>query len=173
MTSPDTEPHSGEARRIPRAQPGDVSDRRLRRVERLAWLLDTSIPVGRWRIGLDPILGLIPGLGDWVGAVLSLYILYEGARLGLRGDVLARMTMNILIETVVGTVPVLGDLFDFGWRANVRNVALIRRYYRPDLKPRSLDWVVAAVGFVALAISALAALLGYLVVVAILALFNA
>jgi hypothetical protein len=144
----------------------------LRRIERLVWLLDRSIPVGKWRIGIDPLLGLIPGLGDWLGAALSLYILYEGARLGLHGAVLVRMTGNILIETIVGAVPVLGDLFDFAWQANTRNLALIKRYYRSDLQPRSLDWVMTTVAVAAAAILAFVALLGYLAVLGLLALFN-
>lgn len=137
---------TGTVTPMSRPPPGAEAARRLRRVRALAWMLDRSIPIGRWRIGLDPILGLMPGAGDWIGALLSLYVLYEGARLGLPRRVLGRMTGNILLEAVVGTVPVLGDLFDFAWQANIRNVQLIERHYRPQLEPRSFR----AIGFMIL-----------------------
>lgn len=134
---------------------------RLQRIDRLSWLLDRSIPVGRWRIGLDPIIGLLPGIGDWIGALLSLYVLYEGARLGLPGTALTRMSGNILVETVIGAVPVVGDLFDFGWRSNTRNMALIRRHYRPGLRPRSLRWVGLTVALISFVVLVLAGVLAF------------
>lgn len=113
-------------------------EKRLIRLRRVSWLLDRSIPIGgKWRIGIDPILGLLPGAGDWIGAMLSLYVLYEAARLGMPTRILVRMSGNILVETIVGAVPLLGDLFDFVWQANTRNLALIERYHRPDMRPRS------------------------------------
>lgn len=163
--------HFNEARPWPRPAESGEAARRLRRIERLAWVLDRSIPIGKWRIGLDPILGVMPGLGDWLGAVLSLYVLYESARLGVRGGVLSRMTANILVETIIGAVPVLGDLFDFVWRANTRNVALLQAHYRPGQSPRSLGWVVATVVIVAIAVLALVSVLAYLAVKAVLALW--
>jgi hypothetical protein len=107
----------GVAIPIPRSAEYDDAQRRLQRLRRLSWVLDRSIPIGRWRIGLDPILGLFPGAGDWIGAVLSLYVVYESARLGAPAHLLARMGGNILVEALVGTVPILGDLFDFAWQA--------------------------------------------------------
>lgn len=164
--------HGGEARSGPWVHATGGAERRWRRLERLAWIMDRSIPIGRWRIGLDPILGLIPGLGDWVGAVLSLYVLYEGARLGVRGGVLARMTGNILVETIVGAIPVLGDLFDFAWQANTRNLALLRRHYQPGLAPRSLRRVLLTVGAAAFAVLLLIGALAYFFVRAIVGLWN-
>ena len=118
------------------------ADPRLARVRRLAWILDRSIPLGGGRaIGLDPLIGLIPGLGDWIAAALSLYVLYEAARLGLPTAILGRIALNILIEAVIGAVPVLGDLFDFVWQANVRNVRLVEQHYRPSLRPRSFNQI--------------------------------
>lgn len=156
--------HFDEARPLPPVEISDEAERRLRRVNRLAWVLDRSIPLGKWRIRLDPILGILPGFGDWIGAGLSLYVLYEGARLGMRGGVLARMTANILVETIVGTVPVVGDLFDFAWRANTRNMFLIRQHYRPGQAPRSMGWVWAVMGGVSLGVLTLVGTLGYFVV---------
>jgi hypothetical protein len=103
----------------------------LQRIERLARLLDTSIgvPGTRWRFGLDPILGLVPGIGDLAGAALSGFIVYEAWRLGVPRGVLLRMIANVAIEAGVGAVPVAGDLFDAWWKANQRNVAILRQYF--------------------------------------------
>lgn len=120
-------------------EPTPEAARRLQRLRRLAWILDRSIPLGGgYRIGLDPIIGLVPGLGDWVGAALSLFLVFEAVRLGVSAPVVARMVLNILIETAVGAVPVLGDLFDAAWQANQRNLKLVERHYDPHRRPRSL-----------------------------------
>lgn len=120
----------------PAEPPDPAAAQRLRRLRWLAWVLDGSIPLGPWRIGIDPLLGLIPGLGDWLGAAASGYIVYEAARLGVPGTVLLRMTGNILIETLIGVVPVVGDAFDFAWKANLRNIDLIDQHYRGALSAR-------------------------------------
>jgi hypothetical protein len=101
-----------------------------RRVERLAWLLDSAIrvPGTERRVGFDALIGLIPAGGDAAGAVLSGYILLEAARMGVPIRLLLKMTYNVALESVVGVVPVLGDLFDFAWKANERNVRLLRRH---------------------------------------------
>jgi hypothetical protein len=140
---------TGVAHRVPRFDPENPGHIRLRRLERIAWLLDRAVPIGRFRIGLDPILGLLPGAGDAIGALLSLYVLYEGARLGAPGYILIRMTGNILLEAVLGAVPFLGDLFDFVWQANSRNTRLIHRYHNPGWKPRSLRAVWFSVAIAA------------------------
>jgi hypothetical protein len=101
----------------------------LQRIRGLAWLLDNSIriPGTQIRFGLDPILGLIPGLGDALGGLFSAYIVIEAARMGaVRGTVL-RMVWNVLLETVIGMVPFLGDLFDAVFKANQRNIQLLER----------------------------------------------
>ncbi|HEX9689465.1 MAG TPA: DUF4112 domain-containing protein [Thermoanaerobaculia bacterium] len=95
-------------------------------IEKLAWLMDQSIPVGRWRIGLDGIIGLVPGLGDLIGAAISAVIVAAGVRAGLPRSAIARMVANVAIEAVVGVVPFLGDLFDMAWKANTRNVEIFR-----------------------------------------------
>jgi hypothetical protein len=154
----------GVAGPIPRADERAESQRRLKRLRALAWFLDRSIPIGgRWRIGIDPILGLLPGVGDLIGAVLSLYIVYEAARLGTPAHLLARMGGNILVEAIAGTVPVVGDLFDFAWQANVRNLALVERNYHTDVRPRSTTkiWFMLAT----VCVVVLATVIGLIVVV--------
>jgi hypothetical protein len=139
----------------------------LERIRRLAWLLDNSLPIPgtRWRIGLDPLLGLIPGLGDLIGAALSGWILLEGARLGAGRSTLLRMLWNVLVETVVGAIPLLGDLFDAGWKANAKNVALLERHLASPELQRTQDRAFVGVLMGGLLVgTAGAAALGYLLV---------
>ena len=139
--------YSGEAR-VSRASPDDVHPR-LQRLRRLAWLLDRSIPLGPYRIGLDPLLGLIPGMGDALGAGMSIIILYDAARLGTPVHVLVRMILNVLVELVIGSIPILGDLFDFAWQANHRNLALVERHFDPVRAERPAKRIATAIAVVA------------------------
>jgi hypothetical protein len=118
-----------EARRA-ELQLSDIERQRYQRLARVADLLDNAIPIPgtRWRIGLDPLLGLIPGLGDALGAAASAWILIEAARFGVSPAVLLRMLYNILIDTALGAVPGAGDLFDFVWKSDSKNLALLRRH---------------------------------------------
>ena len=121
---------------------------RLERVERLATLLDNAIPIPgtRFRVGLDPLLGLLPGLGDALGALASAWILVEATRLGVSRTVLARMLYNIAVDTLVGAVPGAGDLFDFVWKSDAKNVALLRRHLeQPDMVHRASRRLLLAV----------------------------
>ena len=95
----------------------------------LARVLDTAIgiPGTKLRVGLDALLGLIPGAGDAVSAALSGYIVLAAARAGASRPVLLRMIGNVVFDTVVGSIPIVGDLFDVAFRANSRNVALLER----------------------------------------------
>lgn len=104
-------------------------------LDRLAWLLDSSIrvPGTQFRIGLDGLIGLVPGFGDAAGGVVSSYIIAHAARMGVPKSTLIRMAFNVLIESLVGLIPVVGDLFDFAWKANRRNVLLLQQY---SLDPR-------------------------------------
>ncbi len=106
----------------------------LERLRTLTRVLDdlVRIPGTRFRIGLDPVIGLVPGGGDAVGAAISAYALLVAVRLGAPVSVLVRMGGNIALDALAGSVPVLGDLFDFGWKANRRNLRLLERY---DLAP--------------------------------------
>ncbi len=103
---------------------------RTRRVRVLAKLLDSSIsiPGTPWKIGFDPIVGLIPGIGDLIGAVLSGYIVIEAVRAEVPAFTLARMLVNIGIDTILGAVPAIGDVFDAAWKSNMMNVALLERH---------------------------------------------
>ena len=117
-------------------------------VRRLARTLDAAvrIPGTNIRVGLDALLGLIPGIGDAVGAALSGYIVLAAARLGLPKSVIARMLLNLGIDTVVGAVPIVGDIFDVAFRANTRNVALIESSLAAPRETRVKSrWIVAGV----------------------------
>jgi hypothetical protein len=96
----------------------------------VARLLDNaiSIPGTSWKLGLDPIIGLIPGVGDMVGAVLSGYIVLEAVRAEVPTFTLARMLVNVGVDTLLGAVPALGDVFDAAWKSNTMNVALLERH---------------------------------------------
>jgi hypothetical protein len=108
----------------------DEGRERLQRLRSLAWLLDSSIPLpGGFRVGLDAIVGLLPVIGDVAGALVSGFILNEARLLGAPRSVLVRMSANVMIETILGAVPLLGDLFDAGFKANLRNIALLERYH--------------------------------------------
>lgn len=104
--------------------------RRLDRLRRLTRLLDSSIriPGTGVRVGLDPILGLIPGAGDLIPAVVSLYVVDQARRLGVRRRTLGLMLGNIVIDLLIGAIPVLGDLFDFAFKANTRNLRLLEHH---------------------------------------------
>ncbi len=114
----------------PVSELGTLEPDRLDRLRRLGYLLDNSIPIPgtRFRIGLESIVGLVPGVGDLVGGGFSLYIILQAARAGVPASLLARMGWNLLVDVVVGAVPFLGDLFDAGFKANMRNLALLDRH---------------------------------------------
>lgn len=113
--------------------------KRLARMRFLCRLLDNSIELGGgYRIGIDPIIGLLPGVGDFLSATLSLWIIYDAARLGTSKLVIARMAANVLLDSLVGAVPVLGDVFDAAWKSNAMNLRLVEKDYVPGTKERSL-----------------------------------
>lgn len=90
-------------------------------------VLDSAfqIPGTRFRFGIDAIIGLVPGIGDAIGAVFSCVIVFQAARLGVSKATLARMMGNVALDTIVGEIPLLGDMFDAGWKANTKNLALL------------------------------------------------
>jgi hypothetical protein len=104
---------------------------RLARLDMLANLLDTAlvIPGTGIRFGIDAIVGLVPGIGDALTTAVSLYIVHEARQLGAPWHIVSRMLVNVAIDGVVGAVPLLGDAFDVMWRANRRNVKLLRDHF--------------------------------------------
>lgn len=104
----------------------------LDRLERFARLMDTAvrIPGTQVRLGLDSVIGLVPGIGDAVSAAFATWIVAEAARLGVPKRKLARMMANVLIDAGVGVIPVAGDLFDVVFRANTRNFEILRDHLR-------------------------------------------
>jgi len=93
------------------------------------WLDDRfRIPGTDIRFGLDPIISLVPGAGDWLSGLLSSYFIVLGAQNRVAPSVLLRMGFNVLLDILIGSIPLLGDLFDVGWKANTRNAKLLRQY---------------------------------------------
>jgi Domain of unknown function (DUF4112) len=107
----------------------------LDRIDRLATLLDTAfiVPGTNVRFGAESLLRLIPGIGDAAASALSCYLLFEAHRLGVPRLLFARMVANVLLEGTVGAVPLAGDAFDVFFRANRRNVALLRRHFAGEI----------------------------------------
>ncbi|MDJ0569135.1 MAG: DUF4112 domain-containing protein [Pleurocapsa sp. MO_192.B19] len=103
---------------------------KVNKLRRISRLLDNAIPIPgtKFRFGLDPILGLLPGGGDTVTGGISAYIVVEAARMGLPREVLYKMVGNILLDSFAGTIPVLGDIFDVGWKSNVKNIELLEKH---------------------------------------------
>ncbi|MEQ9551011.1 MAG: DUF4112 domain-containing protein [Coleofasciculus sp. G3-WIS-01] len=114
----------------------------LRRLRRLSHLLDNAIPIPGtpWRIGLDPLLGLLPGAGDFLGTAFSAYIVLEAARIGMPRSLLGQMVINILLDTVIGSVPIVGDIADATWKANAKNIALLETYWDSPQPQKQTDW---------------------------------
>ena len=122
--------------------PAEIAKAR-KRLSRFAWLLDSvmRIPGTRIRLGLEPMLGVVPVVGDVAGKIISLYVVWEAWRLGLPPSMLMRMFGNILIDLGIGVVPVAGDIADVFWRANKRNVDMLNKHLdsvhgpvEPDLR---------------------------------------
>lgn len=111
---------------------------RLERLRRLSRLLDDSIPVPGTdqKVGLEALIGLVPGVGDLLGVALASYIVVQAHALGVPRVTVLRMLFNLGIDALVGSVPILGDLFDFVWKANVRNVALVEARIGDGSPPR-------------------------------------
>jgi hypothetical protein len=124
---------------------------RYERLRALASLLDSrlTIPGTRFGVGLDPILGLVPGLGDAATMAMSGWVVLQAARIGVPKSTLLLMLLNVGVDALVGTVPVLGDLFDFVWRSNRRNMRLLERHLHEPLASRAASrrwlWAIAAV----------------------------
>jgi hypothetical protein len=131
-------------------------------LERLSWLMDDlfRVPVLGWRFGLDALIGLIPGLGDTTTSLVSFYILVSAVRYRVPKITLLRMGLNIAIDYVVGSLPIVGDLADAWWKSNHMNVDLLRKRATVSVdearSARMSDWIFVGgiiVGLTALALA--------------------
>ncbi|MGB3295302.1 MAG: DUF4112 domain-containing protein [Phormidesmis sp.] len=134
------------------SRPSVPASASLKRLRQISHVLDNAIglPGTDFRIGLDPILGILPGGGDVITGLMSVYIVFEGARMGLPATTLGRMGFNILLDTLTGTIPIIGDFFDVTWKANSLNVALLEKHMANPEPSRATDRLFAVVLVVAL-----------------------
>ncbi len=116
---------------------------RITALRHMSRLLDSAyqIPGTSYRFGLDPIAGLVPGIGDLISPLFTIALLWQSHDLNLPRVVQLRMLFNVAIDTVVGMVPVAGDLFDFAWKANDMNMALLERYAVEERPAAAGDWI--------------------------------
>lgn len=123
--------------------------------KRLADLLDSRfrIPGTNITFGIDPIIGLIPGIGDWIGGLASLYFLVYAVVLEAKASVVLRMLLNILIDIIFGAIPLLGEIFDVGWKANIKNARLLEELQQhPEETQRESKIVVWGTGLLSVLI---------------------
>ncbi|WP_026880297.1 DUF4112 domain-containing protein [Hymenobacter norwichensis] len=107
------------------------TDDRLRWVESVSRLMDSQfrVPGTTWRFGLDPIMGLVPIVGGIPSLAVSGVLILTMMRHGASGNVVVRMVLNVLLDTIIGAIPIIGNVFDFAYKANDKNVRLLRRHY--------------------------------------------
>jgi hypothetical protein len=135
----------------------DDAGHRLNVLRRWVQLLDSAyeIPFLGIRFGWDPILGLVPGLGDLVTPAFAIVLLVHAMSIGVPRIVQLRMLLNIAIDTLVGLVPGLGDLFDVAWKANLRNLRLLERHAAAPRHPTTGDWVFVGCVLAAVVVTSL------------------
>ena len=140
---------------------------RLKALKHVSRLLDSAfvIPGTDIRLGLDPLLGLVPGLGDLASPLFAIALLWQSRDLGIPRLVQLRMIFNVAIDALVGLLPVAGDLFDVAWKANDRNIALLERHAYEQRRPTAGDWlfVIAAIGLLVIIASVPFLLAGWLI----------
>jgi hypothetical protein len=132
-------------------------ERSLEVLRRWARLFDAAfrIPGTEFRFGIDPLLGLVPGVGDLSTPLLTLFILWQAMRMRVPKIVLARMVLNALIDALVGAVPLVGDAFDFVWRSNEWNMALLERHALPGRVATSADYLFVSLCALTVIVAAL------------------
>ena len=120
-----------------------AQEQRLAVLRRVSRLLDSAfeVPGTSYRIGLDPILGLLPGLGDLVSPIFTIGLLWQARDLGIPRVVQLRMLFNVALDSLLGVVPVVGDLFDFAWKSNDMNLALLERHAYEERSGSARDWL--------------------------------
>lgn len=136
--------------------------RRVDALRKWATLLDAAlgIPGTRLRFGLDALIGLVPGAGDAFSGMFSALLVVQAMKLGVPRIILARMALNVFIDAAVGVVPLLGDLFDVGWKANLRNVTLLERHVLQGGRASAGDYLFVVVLLALMAAAIVAPLLG-------------
>jgi hypothetical protein len=127
--------------------PAERNQRSLENLRRMARLFDAQfrVPGTGIRFGIDPLIGLVPGIGDLASPLLTIAMIWQAAMLRVPKVVLARMVLNALIDAGAGAIPVVGDLFDFAWKATEWNMALLERHAMPGRPPSSLDYLFVIV----------------------------
>jgi hypothetical protein len=120
--------------------------------------MDGAIPIGRWSIGLDPLIGMIPGIGDLIGALISMVIVARAVQAGIPRVAVARMLANIAVDTLVGSIPLFGDAFDFAFKSNLKNLKIYEESLLDRRASAVRHWwffgmlfLVIAAGFAAIA----------------------
>jgi hypothetical protein len=146
---------------------------RLEWVERVSRLLDSQfrVPGTNFRFGLDPIMGLIPGLGDFSSFAISGVLLLTMARHGVSRKLLFLMAGNLMIDAIIGSIPILGSIFDFTFKANKRNMRLLQQHYEEGKHHGSGTGIIVAILIALLALAGLAMYLSWKLVVWVLSLF--
>ena len=140
--------------RLRQLTPGQTQ--RLDALRKVSQLLDSAllVPGTSYRIGLDPILGLVPVLGDLVSPLFTIGLLWQARELGIPKVVQLRMIFNVAIDSLIGLVPVAGDLFDFAWKSNNRNLALLERHAVEEHRATAGDWIFVVLMIVVLIVLA-------------------
>jgi hypothetical protein len=140
---------------------------RLVALRRVAELLDSAfvLPGTTYRIGLDPIVGLVPWIGDLVSPLFTVALLWQARDVRVPKVVLGRMIFNAAVDAIIGAIPFAGDLFDFGWKANQRNMALLERHAYEEHHAGLGDWifVLAMIGIVIVVAAVPFVLAGWLI----------
>src|SRR5262245_17151750 len=141
--------------------PTERNQRSLDGLRRLARLFDAQfrVPGTDIRFGIDPLIGLVPGIGDLASRLLTIGILWHAAALRVPKVVLLRMVLNSLIDALVGALPVVGDLFDFAWRSSEWNMALLERHAMPGREATSGDYLFVIICALAVSVVALVPIL--------------
>lgn len=123
----------------------------IKQLRRLAFLLDNSIPIPftQYRMGIDPILGLlgiVGGTGDLFGGALGAYIIVQAARMGVPAEVIWPMVRNMALDALIGLVPGLGDVLDVAWKANARNIKLLDGYFESNpIHRKNSPWFIVGI----------------------------
>lgn len=125
-----------------------MKKQKLKELQKLSSILDSKFegPFG-FRFGLDALIGLIPVIGDWIGAAMSIYIISQAASMGVGNATLIRMAINVALENIIDMIPVVGNVFDFYWKANNRNIELLEKHLqnppRETIKSRMIVGIIA------------------------------